>query len=60
MLQKSSVTLKTYTGEQIKVVGSVEVQVEHNEQVVRLPLLVIQRQGPSLLGRDWMAALRLD
>jgi hypothetical protein len=59
-LQKSSVTLKTYTGEQIKVVGSAEVQVEHNEQVVRLSLLVIQGQGPSLLGRDWMASLRLD
>ncbi len=34
--------------------------VKHNEQAACLPLIVIKGKGPSLLGRDWLSALRLD
>lgn len=59
-LQKSAVRLQTYTGESIGVVGSTPVQVEHNGQTASLSLIVTQGKGPTLLGRDWMSALRLD
>ena len=44
----------------MEVVGSTMVQVEHNGQEVRLPLIVTQGNGPTLLGREWLSALRLD
>lgn len=59
-LQKSAIKLQTYTGELIKVAGSTQAEVEHNGQVANLPLIVIQGEGPSLLGRDWMSALKLN
>ena len=59
-LQKTSVNLKTYTGQSIAVLGSALVPVEYNGQTVNLPLVVTQADGPPLLGRDWLAALCLD
>ncbi|ETW98899.1 MAG: hypothetical protein ETSY2_42010 [Candidatus Entotheonella gemina] len=59
-LQESTVKLQTYTGEKIGVKGSTTIQVEHNGQTILLPLIVTQGRGPTLLGRDWLAALRLD
>lgn len=56
-LQKSTVWLRTYTGELITVGGSALIPVEHNGQ--RLAL-VTAGNGPPLLGRDWLAALHLD
>ena len=59
-LQQTSVRLQTYTGETISVLGSVVVPLEHNGQTRTLPLIVTEGSGPSLLGRDWLSALRLD
>jgi len=59
-LQPSSARLKTYTGEILPVLGSLQVQVQHGNQQAQLPLLVIDGKGPSLLGRDWLAQFRLD
>ena len=59
-LEESSVKLQTYTGEPIPICGSTQVQVVHNEQVLSLPLVVTQGKGPTLLGRNWLEALRLD
>ena len=33
---------------------------EHNGQTVTLPLFVTRGAGPSLLGRNWLEALKLD
>ena len=59
-LQTTNICLQTYTGEKISVVGSLQVEVSHNNQTKQLPLLVVKGQGPSLLGRDWMNKLTLD
>ena len=40
--------------------GSVRVLVEHNGQNQTLPLIVTEGEGPSLIGRDWLATLHLD
>ena len=49
-----------YTGEPIRVLGSVTVTVKDNEQKAKLPLLVVGGNGPSLLGCNWLSAIRLD
>ena len=59
-LQKSSIRLRTYTGGEIPVRGSVLVEVEHNGQNQTLPLIVTEGDGPSLIGRNWLSTLRLD
>ena len=59
-LQKLNTVLRTYSGEQIRVVGNIDVSVKYNTQVVTLPLLVIEGEGPSLLGRNWLKHIKLD
>ena len=59
-LQLSKACLRTYSGESIKVIGQVEVEVCYEEQRVKLPLLVVKGEGPSLFGQDWLTKIRLD
>ena len=59
-LQPSTLKLRTYTGEEIPVVGGTTVKVQCQEQVEQLPLVVVTGDGPSLLGRDWLAKIKLD
>ena len=59
-LEEPTVRLQTYTGESIKVCGSTIVKVMHNGQTHSLPLVITEGSGPTLLGRNWLAALRLD
>ena len=58
-LQKSNMVLRTYSGEQIRVVGNTDVSVKYNTQVVTLPLQVIEGEGPSLLGCNWCRHIKL-
>ena len=44
----------------MKVLGSLTTEVQYLNQKVRLHLLVAAGSGPSLLGRDWLATIRLD
>ena len=59
-LQPSEVSLRTYTGESLPVLGTLEVRVGYGTQEVTLPLVVVQGEGPSLFGRNWMEVIRLD
>ena len=59
-LQKSSLKLKTYTGEPLQVVGQVTVTVSYHNQQGSYTLYVVKGAGPSLLGRDWLKHIRLD
>ena len=38
----------------------VNADVQYKEQRTKLPLLVVQCEGPSLLGRSWLQCLQLD
>ena len=60
VLTPSSISVRTYSGEELKVLGSLMVDVRYKEQKCHLPLVVIQGHGPNLLGRDWLNKLRLD
>ena len=56
----SNVRLHSYSGESIPVVGTVNVVVKYGTQTATLPLLVVKGAGPSLLGRNWLAIIKLD
>lgn len=59
-LQKTSLTLKTYTGESVATKGVVHVTVKVKNQTAKLPLYVVTGNFPSLLGRSWLGVLTLD
>ena len=59
-LKKCNILLKTYTDERLHVLGQLQVKVEFNGQVAQLPLLVVKGDGPTLWGRTWLRAIRLN
>ena len=59
-LHPSKTRLHTFTGEEVTVVGALMVEVEHGQEKKQLPLIVAKGQTPSLLGRNWLAKLKLD
>ena len=60
-IPRSKVTLQTYTGEPMKVLGEVPVQVTYQQQPTQdLQLVVVEGNGPSLLGRNWLHHIKLD
>ena len=59
-LESTSVVLKTYTGQNLRVLGQLTVDVQYEQQRNSLPLLVVTGQGPPLLGRNWLAHIRLN
>ena len=59
-LQPTSTKLKSYSGEIIPVLGSVQVLVEYETQKIHLNAIIVQGNGPCLMGRDWLAKIKLD
>ena len=59
-LSATSVRLSTYSKEPIPVVGSTQVQVAYEGQSAQLPLIVVQGEGPILLGRNWLQKIQLN
>ena len=59
-LSPTKVKLRTYTGQSLKLIGAITVDVEHNSENERLQLLVVEGEGPTLLGRDWLNKLIVD
>ena len=48
--QKTRVQLRTYTAEQMIVMGTISVQVKYKNQTRTLSLFVVKTDGPTLLG----------
>ncbi|XP_034780493.2 uncharacterized protein K02A2.6-like [Acipenser ruthenus] len=59
-LSKNNSTLRQWSLTPLKVIGSMQVDVQYNEARNHLPLLVIKGHGTSLLGRDWFDALGIS
>ena len=59
-LESTTRKLRTYTGESIGVIGTAQVQVTHGKNSAELQLMVVDMDGPSLLGRNWLNKLTLD
>ena len=58
-LRKSNAVLRTYTGEDIKVVGRFNTCVRYDDQEADVSLIVVEGSGPNLVGRDWLRKFRL-
>ncbi|XP_048590142.1 uncharacterized protein K02A2.6-like [Nematostella vectensis] len=59
-LQDTKLTLKTYTGETIPVLGKLVVEVKYKDFFEHLPVIVVQGKVPSLFGRDWLQHVKLS
>ena len=59
-LNKSNIRLRTYSGEFLKVLGSITVDVAYENQNEQLPIIVIEGEGPTLLGKNWLTKIRLN
>lgn len=60
-LTKSPVTLTTYSGDRLPLMGSCMVQVQHQGQTEILELLVADvTDQPAIIGRDWLSRVKID
>ena len=59
-LKPTSARLSTYSGQRLVVPGTLSVEVKYEAQQVVPSILVVQRSGPTLLGRDWLNHIRLN
>ena len=59
-LAPCNLNLLTYTNAKVKAYGEALVTVCHNMQRKRLPLVIVDSNGPPLLGRNWLQQLKLD
>ena len=59
ILHPSSLFLRMYTDEHMKVKGTLNVRVEYGEQKDKLVLVVVNGKGPSLIGRNWLKYVQI-
>ena len=59
-LEPCEVKLRTYSGEPLVVCGRASVEVDYDGTSTRLPLIVVEGDGPCLFGRNWLSHIRLD
>lgn len=59
-LEKCPLELKTYGGTLLETKGQANVVVEYEGQRKTLPVVVVPGLQPCLLGRDWLAKLKLN
>ena len=60
-MKKCNLTVKSYTGEKIPVLGKLYVDVTHqNKKYVNLKMVVLKGNGVNLLGREWLNKIELD
>ncbi|XP_060771407.1 uncharacterized protein K02A2.6-like [Neoarius graeffei] len=59
-LQNCSLTLKTYTGEKVSILGMGDVTVTYKDKVKQLPVVVVAGSGPNLLGQAWLRDLEMN
>jgi len=57
--QRMADSVSLWDGSRLRILGFVMVMVSWKGQVKQLPIHVIEGDGPSLLGRDWLSALSI-
>ena len=59
-LKPCNTILRTYTGDDIKVLGKIEMLTEHKKNKEIVPIIVVEGSGPNLLGRDLIRKLNME
>ena len=59
-LMPTTTRLRTYSGQHLVVLGTLDVKVRYEAQQVDHSILVVEVSGPSLFGRDLLAVLKLN
>ena len=59
-IYESDLILKTYTGEPITIIGTCMCVCSTETNFTKLVMVVVEGNGSSLLGRNWLKYLRLD
>ncbi|XP_061152316.1 uncharacterized protein K02A2.6-like [Syngnathus typhle] len=59
-LSRTSVKLKTYTGEKVAPLGKLKVKVKYRNQKCNLELFVLKEGGVPLFGRRWLRQIKLN
>ena len=59
-LDSSDIVLRLYGGQRLPVLGTVNAQVKYGDQSKVLPLLVVEGDGASLFGRNWLDHLQIN
>ena len=59
-LQPSNCKLKTWSGQEVEILGTTTVHVNYNDQMKDLPLFVTKNNGQALLRRTWIEQMKLD
>ena len=52
--------LKMYTNQPMKVIGTLNVQLQYKDQLKRLVLVVTAGDGQSLFSRNWLNHIKLN
>ena len=59
-LEPCDLPMQTYLGEPIRVKRQAQVEVCYEQQQVKLPLVVVEGDSPSLFGRQWLDCIKLN
>ena len=59
-LQPCNLPMQTYLGEPISVRGEAQVEVQYEQQRLKLPLVIVNGDGPSLFGRQWLDSIKIN
>ena len=59
-LESTDISLCTYMGEELPVLGVATVAVGYESQTTSLPLVVVKGDGASLFGRNWLERIKLN
>lgn len=59
-IQPTDIVLKTYKGEAIVPLGTVNVKVDYKKQTKMLDLFIIKENLDTIFGRDWLYEIKVD
>ena len=60
-LSQANITLRSYSGEEVPLLGSITVPVTvGGSPTFKLDLLVVKGKRPALFGRDWLSKIKLN
>ena len=59
-LKPTKVQFKTYSGEIIKPIGELEVEIVYEGQQLQAPIFVLPGECSNLMGRNWLSKIKLN